>query len=72
MYLGKILSVNQENNFVIVDLGASSGIRIGDTLSVYRGTKYIASLEVIQVRKDICAADIREKGAKIKAGDIIR
>ena len=69
---GKIVSINEENNFVIVDIGENSGIKTGDILSVYRDSKYIARLEVIQVRKDISAADIKDQWTKPKAGDIVR
>jgi len=69
---GKVVSINEENNFVIVDLGEKSGLRLGDVLSVYRDSKYIARLEVIQVRKDISAADIKEKWSNIVVGDTIK
>jgi chromosome segregation ATPase len=69
---GKVVSINPENNFVIVDLGEKSGVNVGDSLSVYRDSKYIGKLEVIQVRKDISAADIKDQWAKIQVGDVIR
>jgi len=69
---GRVISVNAENNFVIVDIGETTGIRLGDSLSVYRDSKYIARLEVIQVRKDISAADLKDQWSKVKVGDIIR
>lgn len=69
---GKVVSVNTENNFVIVDLGEKAGMRLGEQLSVYRDGKYIARLEVIQVRGDISAADIKDQWTKIQAGDTIR
>lgn len=69
---GNVVSLNQENNFIIVDIGESEGLRVGDTLSVYRGTEYIAGLEVIQLRKDIAAADIKDKVAEIQVGDVVR
>ena len=69
---GKVVSLNEENNFIIVDLGESSGVQLGDILSVYRDSKYIARVEVIQVRKDISAADIKDQWAKIKVGDTIK
>jgi len=69
---GRVISVNEPNNFVIVDLGENSGIRLGDSLSVYRDSKYIARLEVIQVRKDIAAADLKDQWSKVKVGDVIR
>ncbi len=71
-FQGRILSINHENNFVVVDLGEKSGLQIGDALNVYRNSKYIAGLEVIQVRKDIAAADIKDKADQIKVGDLVR
>ncbi|MDP2653674.1 MAG: hypothetical protein Q8Q08_06545 [Candidatus Omnitrophota bacterium] len=69
---GRVVSVNADNNFVIVDAGESAGIKIGDILHVYHGSEYVAELSVIQVRKDIAAADIREKAAEIQVGDSVR
>ncbi len=71
-FSGKVISVNDSNNFVIVDAGENKGVRLGDSLSVYRDSKYIARLEVIQVRKDISAADLKDQWSKVKVGDIIR
>jgi chromosome segregation ATPase len=69
---GKVISMNEANNFVIVNIGENKGVRLGDSLSVYRDSKYIARLEVIQVRKDISAADLKDQWSKVKVGDIIR
>lgn len=71
-YNGNIVSVNDENNFVIVDVGKVDGLAIGDKLNVYRGIDYIAGLEVIQLRQGIAAADIRNKVTSIKVGDSVR
>lgn len=69
---GSVVSVNKENNFVIIDLGKDAGINIGDTFRVYRQDKSIGAIEVIQVRKNISACDITEETSPIKAGDTIR
>jgi len=69
---GSVVSVNSDNNFVIIDIGQDKGIRLGDNLNVYRGVEYVAGLEVIQVRKDIAAADIISKVTDIKIGDVVR
>lgn len=69
---GQVISINEPNNFVIVDIGESAGVHLGDNLSVYRDSKYIARLEVIQVREDISAADLKDQWSKIKVGDVIR
>ena len=71
-YNGRVLSINNDSNFVIIDLGQDAGVSVGDNLSVYRGSKYIAGLEIIQARKDISAADIKQKGAKIQVGDTVK
>ena len=69
---GNIVSVNDENNFVIVDIGENSGVKLGDSLNVYRGSEYIAGLEIIQVRQDIAAADIKNRVAEVRIGDEVR
>ena len=71
-FYGSVVSVNEENNFVIVDVGTEKGLKLGDNISVYRGADYIAGLEVIQVRKDIAAADIKNKVTAIQVGDVVR
>jgi hypothetical protein len=47
-------------------------MRLGDSLDVYRGDEHIGRLEVIQVRPDISAADLKDQWSKVKAGDLIR
>ncbi len=70
---GQVLAVNEENNFVIIDMGEDDGVKAGQTFSVYRNTQKIAALEVIQTRKEISAADIKNvgSGAKIRVGDMV-
>ena len=61
---GSIISINESNNFVIVDLGQeNSSVSVGNALKVYRDSSEIATLEVIQVRREICAADIKDKSS---------
>ena len=69
---GEVMSVNEQSNFVIVDIGEKRGLRVGDTLGIYRGVDYIARLEVLQVRPDIAAADLKEQSAPVKVGDTVR
>jgi hypothetical protein len=69
---GKILSVDRDNNFVVIDLGIDVGIKIGDTFQVYRGDRIIATIEVIQARRGIAACDIKKEYLSIIAGDTVR
>lgn len=69
---GKIVSVDEANNFVIIDMGENAGVKVGNNFKVYRSDKQIASIEVIQTRQDISAADIKQKGQKIRVGDLVK
>lgn len=69
---GRILSLNETNNFVIISLGDDKGVKVGDIFRVFRENKHIATIEVIQTRKDIAAADIKFSNQKIAVGDSVR
>jgi DNA repair exonuclease SbcCD ATPase subunit len=68
---GEIIAVNKEERFVIIDKGEDSGLRPGTQLKVVRGDKEIGNVEVIETRREISAADIKEVvgGFNIKEGD---
>ena len=71
---GKVILVNKENNFIVFNLGEEQGMKLGDSLNVYRANKRIGKVEIIQVRKDVSAADIKElkKGEEIRAEDSVK
>lgn len=69
---GKVLAVNKPYNFIVVDLGQDSGVRIGQRLKVYRDNKPIGAIEIMQIRNTISAGDIKEETTPIKVGDIIK
>lgn len=70
--LCKVMAINRDNNFVIIDLGENSGIRLGEIFKVYRDDDTVATIEVIQVRKTISACDIKKETKPIKVGDIVK
>lgn len=69
---GKVLAINKDNNFVVIDMGQDRGLKTGDVFHIYREAKAIASIEVNQTRKDISACDIKQEKTPIKIGDIVR
>lgn len=71
-YKGRILAVNTDNNFVVIDLGSVAGVKIGDMFSVYRASKLIGSISVIQTRESISACDIKRMSTALKIGDNIQ
>jgi len=70
---GRVLEVNKENNFVIIDAGEESGVKMGDTFQVYNMEgQAIATIEAIQVRPKITACDIKKETTPIIVGDTIK
>jgi len=69
---GKVLAVNGENNFIVVDLGTVAGISVGDELGVYRSGEKIGAISVIQARDNISACDIKRMTTPIKIGDSVK
>jgi len=72
MLTGKVLAIKRDNNFIVIDLGQDAGVTLGNTFQVYRAGQQIADIEVIQVRRNISACDIKKETSPIKAGDLVR
>ncbi|MFH1854750.1 MAG: hypothetical protein ABH815_05500 [Candidatus Omnitrophota bacterium] len=71
--LGKIVTVNRDHNFVVIDIGKQDGIRAGDVFNVLRGSLFIGTIEVMQTRDRIAAADIKntKQGFIVEIDDTI-
>ncbi|MDD5155568.1 MAG: hypothetical protein PHF11_03680 [Candidatus Omnitrophica bacterium] len=69
---GKVLAVNRENNFIIIDVGEDDGVKTGHIFTVYRQNRPIAEVSVIQTRNDISACDIMKEETAIKVGDTLK
>ncbi len=69
---GKIIAINREDNFVVVDIGKSSGLKIGSRVKVIRGEKLIGDLELIEIREMISACDIKNESQAFKVGDLVK
>jgi chromosome segregation ATPase len=69
---GKVLAVNLDSNFVVIDLGSSSGVKAGDIFNVYRNARSIGVISVIQTRAGISACDIKRMNTPLKIGDSVK
>lgn len=71
---GKIIAINEANNFVVINLGENQGVTIGRKFDIYRNNVSIARIEIIQARKNISAADIVRLDPKrrLRIGDAAR
>lgn len=68
---GKVLVINKDYNFAVIDLGAKDGIALGNTFSVFHNNKNIGEVKVEKVHESMAAAgfvnpDIKDK---ISEGD---
>nr|MBU1328649.1 hypothetical protein [Candidatus Omnitrophota bacterium] len=70
---GRVVTVNKEHNFVVIDIGKQDGIDIGNKFNVYRGETFLGSVEIIQMRDRIAAADIKDlrEGLSIEINDTV-
>lgn len=55
---GRILSVDKETDFVIINLGKKDGIEAGSLMSVSRGDEYLGDVKVTRVQTEMSAADL--------------
>jgi len=68
---GKVLAINKENNFAIINLGLDAGIKVGNRFRVSRDGQYVGDIDVMEVRKNISACDIKKEIVPIQIGDSI-
>jgi len=68
---GEVLAVNKNDNFVIIDLGAGSGVKPGLKFNVLQSGNTIGVIEIVETRSEISAANIKEvsSGHSIHEGD---
>ena len=68
---GKVLVLNKEYNFVVINLGAKDGLAAGDQFAVYHGDSYIGDIKVEQVQDVMSAAGFTSGDLKnkVKEGD---
>ncbi len=55
---GRILSVNPEWNFVVLDIGSDEGMRANAVMLVHRGPELVGKIRISDVRSDISVGEI--------------
>ena len=72
---GKVLVVNREFNFIVLNLGSKDAVTKGARFAVLRGGKQITTVEVEKVYENMSAANMLEemkKGTEVQEGDAVR
>lgn len=67
----KVLVVNKDYNFVVINLGSKDGIAVGNVFSLYHANKYIGDVKVEKVHDSMAAAGFISNNIKeqISEGD---
>ncbi len=67
----KVLVVNRDYNFVVINLGSKDGINVGNEFSLYHANKYIGDVKVEKVHDSMAAAGFVSNNIKeqISEGD---
>ena len=68
---GKVLVVNKDYNFVVINLGSKDGVNAEDLFVIYHGNKYIGDIKVEKIHESMSAADFMSAAIKdtVSEGD---
>lgn len=71
---GKVIMVNKEYAFVVVNLGIQHNINVGDILSVYRNDEFIGKVQIEKAEEKISAAAILPnwQNAEFRQDDLVK
>lgn len=64
---GKVLVLNKEYNFVVINLGNKDGVVVGEQFALYHGDKYLGDVKVEKVQDIMSAAGFLSDEVKNKA-----
>jgi len=70
---GRVVSVHQDWNFVVIDLGWND-VKIGDAVSIFRNEQLLAQARIERVQEAVCAATILPewKATAVQVNDVAR
>jgi type II secretory pathway pseudopilin PulG len=66
---GKVLVINKDFNFAVINLGTKDGIEVGNLFSVYHGKKYLGDIKVEKVHESMSAAGFVAVALKDKVSE---
>ncbi|MBM3243220.1 MAG: hypothetical protein FJZ12_00040 [Candidatus Omnitrophica bacterium] len=68
---GKVLVVNKEYNFVVVNIGSKDGIALGQVFAIYQGNAYIGDIKIEKLHDSMAAAGFLQDDTKnkVREGD---
>lgn len=69
----RIVELNEQHGFVVVDKGSNDGVRLGMSIEIFRGASRVGRARVVRVRSTMAACDIirSETVGPIQVGDTV-
>lgn len=70
---GKVLIVNREYNFAVINKGSKDGVAVGTDYAIYHNNKFIGDIRIEQLHEGMSAAGFLtpELRDKIREGDVV-
>jgi hypothetical protein len=65
----KVLDVNATTDLVILNVGLKQQVRKNFEFSIYRDSRYVATVNVFDVQEEMCAARIVRRNLPVQRGD---
>lgn len=66
---GKVLVVNKDYNFAVINLGSKDGVNIGDLFSIFHADSYIGDVKVEKLHDSMAAAGFLSPDTKDKVSE---
>lgn len=66
---GKVLVINKDYSFAVINLGSKDGVNIGDLFSIYHSNKYVGDVKVEKVHDSMAAAGFVSPDMKDKVNE---
>ncbi|MCX5713401.1 MAG: hypothetical protein NT033_01000 [Candidatus Omnitrophica bacterium] len=66
---GKVLVVNKDYNFAVINLGSEDGVSIGNVFSIYHNNRYVGDVKVEKVHDSMAAAAFASPDLKDKVNE---
>jgi hypothetical protein len=66
---GKVLVVNKDYNFAVINLGSEDGVGVGNVYAVYHNNKYLGDVKVEKVHDSMAAAAFAAADLKDKVSE---
>lgn len=66
---GKVLVVNRDHDFIVINMGSKDGVKLGDKFYVYQADNLLGEVKIEKLHDSMAAAGFLEPGMKEKVNE---